>query len=77
MSMMDGNRDVPIGTTVCSADERDVGEVVSVTSDCCMVERGWLLRHSYTFEHADVDRYEDGVLVLKLTLYDVEAFRAS
>lgn len=62
-----------IGAPVYTADGAELGKVVSASARYLVVERGWLIRRGYTFRHADVDRYEEGALVLRFSAEQVEA----
>lgn len=71
-TMVEGTTDFPIGAPVYTADGVELGKVVSATAHLLVVERGWFVRHGYTFRHADVDHYQDGALVLRLSSGEID-----
>jgi hypothetical protein len=64
---------IPVGTEVYTSDGEHLGSVVEGDAYELIVERGWFFVHEYQIQLADVDRFEDGRLVLRLTKADVEA----
>ena len=58
--------DIPIGVDVYTADLHRLGVLTQADAYELVVEDGVLVHHTYTLNLSDVDRYEDGVLVLKL-----------
>lgn len=55
------------GTSVYAADDEKLGIVVGADPYELVVEHGFLLVHDHRIQLADVDRWEDGKLVLRLT----------
>lgn len=68
----DGNWDIPIGAPVYTADGRRLGVVTQGDAYGLLVEDGFFVRHAYRLRLSDVERYEDGNLLLKLTIDQVE-----
>ena len=62
---------IPVGTPVHDVAGEKVGHVADADSADLVVERGWFLVRDYRVRLADVDRYEDGTLYLKLTKDEV------
>ncbi len=76
-SMGDDSWDIAIGAPVFTADGRRLGVVTDADIDGLLVEDGFFVRHMYTVPLADVERYEDGALVLKRTREEAEYHRLS
>ncbi len=76
-SMGDDSWDIPIGAPVITADGRRLGVVTDADINGILVEDGFFIRHMYTVPLADVQRYEDGSLVLKHTREESESYRHS
>lgn len=55
------------GTPVYTADGEKLGGILSADAYTLVVERGFLFPTDYVVAIADVERYEDGRLFLKLT----------
>lgn len=70
---MDDGAGIPIGIDVYTADGHHLGSVVQGDSYELIVERGFFFIHDYQIQLADVDRFEEAKLVLRLTKADVEA----
>ena len=60
--------DIPIGSVVYTADGRKLGKVTGANTYALRVEDGLLFPRAYLVKLADVERYEDGVLLLKRML---------
>ncbi len=66
---------IPIGTGVYTADGEHLGSVVEGDAYELVVERGFFFIHDYQIRLSDVDRFDDGKLVLSLTKEQVEQER--
>jgi hypothetical protein len=75
-AVIDESWGIPIGTEVYSSDGEHLGSVVEGDAYELVVERGWFFVHEYQIHLADVDRFEEGKLVLRLTKADIEAQEA-
>ncbi len=69
----DGNWDVPFGAPVFTVDGQRLGYVVNADAYQMEVGNGFLFMSVYTIQLSEVEHYEDGVLVLKHTMEQVEA----
>ncbi len=58
---------IPIGTPVHDAAGSRIGTVCDAGIDALIVERGRFFVHEYAVEMTDVDRLEQGRLVLKVS----------
>ena len=58
--------DIPIGVDVYTADFHRLDILTKADAYELVVEEGLFVRHTYVLQLSDVDRYEDGELVLKL-----------
>ena len=63
----DDSWDIPIGATVYTADGRKLGKVTEGDDYGLLVEDGLLFPCAYHVELPDVDRYEENILLLKLS----------
>jgi hypothetical protein len=63
---------IPIGSEVRTADGEHLGTVVEGDAYELVVERGWFFVHDYQISLSDVDRFEEGILILRLTKAEVE-----
>ncbi len=68
---LDAGWDIPIGIHVFTIDGRKLGVVTEADAYELVVEDGFLLRRTYAVRLADVDRYEDGALILSLTMDEI------
>ena len=68
----DAGNGIPIGTEVFTADGEHLGSVVDGDAYELIVERGWFFVHDYQIQLSDIDRFEEGRLVLRLTKADAE-----
>jgi hypothetical protein len=64
---LDGSWEIPIGASVFTADDRRLGYVVETDSSTFVVGEGFLFRRYCALALEEVERYADGVLVLKYT----------
>ena len=62
---------IPVGTPVHDVAGEKVGHVADADAADLVVERGWFLVRDYRVRLADVDRFEDGTLYLRLTKAEV------
>lgn len=69
---LDSSFDIPIGTSVYTADGQHLGDVMEANPYELVVERGFFRVHVYEIALGDVDRYEDGKLILSVTMDQVE-----
>lgn len=69
---LDGNGDIPVGIPVVTADGQRLGYVVDGDAYQIEVGDGFLFMSVYTVVLSEVDRYEGGRLILKLTMEQVE-----
>lgn len=69
---LNGSWDIPIGIPVYTADGRRLGVVTEADAYGLLVEDGLLVHHTYTLQLSDVARYEDGTLILKLPMEQIE-----
>ena len=69
---LDGSWGIPVGTAVYTSDGERLGSVVDGDAYELIVERGWFFIHDYQSRLADVDRFEEGRLMLRLTKAEVE-----
>lgn len=69
---LDDSFGIPSGTSVYAADGEKMGVVVGADPYELLVEHGFFLVHDYRIQLADVDRYEDGNLILRLTKDQLE-----
>jgi hypothetical protein len=67
--------DVPIGAPVDTADGQRLGYILSGDTEQLEVGGGFLFTHTYTILLSDVDRYEDGVVLVVLTMEQAELRR--
>jgi hypothetical protein len=70
---LDDSFDIPKGTGVYTADGQHLGDVMEGDAYELVVERGFFRIHVYEIALSDVDRFEDGKLILSVTLRQVEA----
>jgi hypothetical protein len=63
---------IPVGTEVYTSDGEHLGSVVEGDAYELVVERGWFFVHEYQIRLADVDRFDEGTLILRLTKAQVE-----
>ena len=64
---LDDSWSVPIGTPVFDRQGRRVGTVGGANNDALLIERGLILRQAWWVRLADVDRVEDGRVILAVT----------
>lgn len=62
-----------MGVDVYTADLHRLGIVNYADAGTLLVEEGLFVQYTYTLNPSDVDRYEDGELLLKLTMEQVTA----
>jgi len=67
LSTPDASWDIPIGVPVVSADGERLGTVTQADIHELLVEDGLFFPKVYALNLFDVDRYQDGALILKLT----------
>ena len=67
----DERRDLPIGMDVYTADFHRLGIVTQADVNTLVVEEWLFSPHTYTLKLSEVDRYEDGDVVLSLGLDQV------
>lgn len=72
VATMEESWGIPIGTDVYTAEGEHLGSVVEGDSYDLLVERGFFFIHDYQIRLSDVDRFEDGKLVLSLTREQAE-----
>lgn len=72
VAAMEASWGIPIGTDVYTAEGEHLGSVVEGDSYDLLVERGFFFIHDYQIRLSDVDRFEDGKLVLILTREQAE-----
>ncbi len=75
VTALDESWGIPVGTEVYTADGECLGSVVEGDTYELVVERGWFFIHDYQIRLSEVDRFEDGKLVLRLTKADAEQQR--
>lgn len=75
VTTMDESWGIPVGTPVYTADGVHLGSVVEGDAYELVVERGFFIIHDYQIRLSDVDRFEEGRLVLHLTNEQVEQER--
>lgn len=68
----DGNWDIPIGSVVYTADARKLGKVTGGDAYGLLVEDGLLFPRAYHVKLSDVERYEDGTLLLNRMMEELE-----
>ena len=71
----DGNRGVPIGSLVYTADGQRLGYVVDGDAYRLDVGDGFLFRRAYALKRSHVQRYEERRLTLTLTMQQVQGMR--
>ena len=76
IAMTDTSHDIPIGAPVITADGVQLGKLTQADAWELLVRRGFFIRHTYALNMFDVDRYDDGVLHLKLTLAEIDEQRS-
>jgi len=68
---LDAGWDIPIGAHVFTADGRKLGVVAGADAYELVVEDGLFLRRTYAVRLSDVDRYEEGALILSLMMEEI------
>ena len=76
ITMTDTTWDIPIGAPVVTADGERLGVLKQADAWELLVESGLFFRHTYALNLFDVDRYDNGVLLLKLTADEIAEQRA-
>ena len=68
----DDSWDIPIGSVVYTADGRKLGKVTGGDIYGLRVEDGFVFPRAYHVRLSDVERYEDGTLLLNRMMEDLE-----
>ena len=68
----DDNWDIPIGSVVYTADGRKLGKVTEGDIYGLRVEDGFIFPRAYCVKLSEVERYEDGTLLLNRMMEDLE-----
>lgn len=69
---IDDSFGIPRGTPVYSSDGEKLGVLATADPDEMVIEHGVFFARHYQVRLSDVDRYDEGKLVLRLTKVQVE-----